>query len=62
MILTPQASLSQLGELMGSTATEQEAQAMLRLLVEAGYEDTLDVPDDIWCQTLCRSVVVARAS
>lgn len=48
-------NLSELAQHMGD-ATEDDARNMRRLLVARGFENTEDVPDNIWMQLLEMSV------
>lgn len=64
MIITSHMNLTQLGELMGDTATLDEARAMRDLLVEAGHtgRHTSQVAKAEWGQHLCHAVELARAA
>ena len=53
-------SLNDMAERLGGNATADEAEAMARILLDAGYQTTESVPDHVWTETMAQAIEYAR--
>lgn len=60
MKVSEKMNLNELAERMGRECTIDHADYMRDMLVDGGFEDTMDVPQDVWNSMLIDAVDAVR--